>query len=228
MKRIILTALCCLGLLQSQAQEIYNSSGKAGKARYKDNQTQKGFDPHRLIFGGGLGLAFGSVTNVYIAPSVGYRITDRFAAGVSLGYNYYKEKDAFSTYNQNTSQQKYMDFTQSIYTGSVWGRYILIPNIMLQAEFEVNNITNYDFTQTVFDKDGWATYPKNRLTIPSLLLGGGYRQPIGKTSSFFVLAMYDVLQDIPANTRKDVNGSSYSISPYANRIDLRFGFALGF
>jgi hypothetical protein len=228
MKRLILLAILCFGIFQSQAQEVYNSTGKVGKARYKDNQTKKGFDPHRLIFGGGLGLAFGSVTNIYVAPSVGYRITDKFAAGVSLGYNYYREKDAIYTYNLNSGQKKYMDFTQSIYTGSIWGRYIVIPNIMLQAEFEVNNITSYDYTQTTFDKDGWAVYPHSRLTIPSLLLGGGYRQPIGETSSFFILAMYDVLQDLPGNTRTDVNGSKYSISPYANRVDIRFGFALGF
>jgi len=229
MKKLLLLMVLCAGLFTGRAQEIYNSSGKAGQARYKENKQKKGFDINRMVFGGGLGLAFGTVTNIYVAPSVGYRITDNFAAGISLGYNYYREKDAFQTYNINTSATKYLPFTQSIYTGSVWGRYIIIPNIIAQAEFEVNNISYYDFdAPTVFDKDGWAQYQKNRLTIPSLLLGGGYRQPIGEYSSMFIMAMYDVLQNIPGNMRTDASGQRYSISPYANRIDFRIGFTIGF
>lgn len=229
MKRIILIALLGLGFINGQAQETYNSSGKAGQPRYKQNQQKKGFDFSRMVFGGNLGLTFGSVTNIYIAPSVGYRITDNFAAGISLGYNYYRQKDAFETYNKNSGDKKYIPFTQSIYTGSVWGRYIIIPNIIVQAEFEVNNISFYDFdAPTIFDKDGWAQYQKIRATIPSLLLGGGYRQPIGEYASMYIMAMYDVLQDIPSNMRTDNSGGRYSISPYADRVDIRVGFTLGF
>ncbi len=229
MRKILLLSVLCAGMLSAQAQEVYNSSGRAGQAKYKQNQAKKGFDINRMVFGGGIGLAFGDITNIYIAPSVGYRITDNLAAGISLGYNYYRQKDAFLTYNKNSGEQKTMPFTQSVYTGSVWGRYLIIPNIMVQAEFEVNNIGFYDFdAPTVFDKDGWAQYQKNRVTIPSLLLGGGYRQPIADYASLFVIAMYDVLQNIPSNMRTDQNGNKYSISPYARRVDVRFGFMIGF
>lgn len=229
MKRIILLALFGLGLMSSQAQETYNSSGKGGQARYKQNQQKKGFDINRMVFGGNLGLTFGTVTNIYVAPSVGYRITDKFAAGISLGYNYYRQKNAMETYNINSGATKYIPFTQSIYTGSVWGRYIIIPNIMVQAEFEVNNISFYNYDKGVyFDNDGWAMRYKDRINIPSLLLGGGYRQPIGEFASMYIMAMYDVLQDIPSNTRVDNNGARYSISPYADRVDIRVGFMLGF
>lgn len=229
MKRIFLLSLLCAGFVIGHAQETYNSSGKSGQAKYKPNQQKKGFDIHRMVFGGGLGLAFGSITNIYVAPSVGYRITDNFAAGITLGYNYYRQKDAFETYNINTNQSKYLPFTQSIYTGSIWGRYIIIPNIIAQVELEVNNISFYDYDKgSYFDKDGWAQYHKGRVSIPSLLLGGGYRQPIGEYSSMFIMAMYDVLQNIPGNTRVDNTGARYSISPYANRIDFRVGFTIGF
>lgn len=229
MKRTLLLFLLCTGFMIGHAQETYNSSGKAGQPKYKQNQQKKGFDANRLVFGGGLGLAFGSITNIYVAPSIGYRITDNFAAGVTLGYNYYRQKDAFQTYNKNNGDTKYMPFTQSIYTGSIWGRYIIIPNIIVQAELEVNNTSFYDFNApTEFDQDGWAQYHKERVSIPSLLLGGGYRQPIGEHSSMFIMAMYDVLQNIPSNTRVDNTGARYSISPYANRIDFRVGFTIGF
>lgn len=221
--------MLCFGLYQSQAQEIYNSSGKAGKARYKENQTKKGFDPNRLVFGGGVGLMFGTITNISVQPMIGYRITDKFAAGVALGYNYYNQKDFFETFNFNGPGSKSISYTQSIYTGGVWARYNIVSNIMLQAQFEVNNIDVYNFDGgSVPDKNGWAVYPKERMNIPSLLLGGGYRFPLSEHSSFYMLAMYDVLQDISSNTRIDNTGTKYSLSPYANTLDIRVGFQIGF
>lgn len=224
MKKLILLSVLCLGIGAAQAQETYNSSGKAGKARYKDNVEQKGFDPHRLIFGGGIGLGFGTYTNIYIAPSVGYRLTDNFAAGVSVGYNYLNIKNYIPSFNRNTNEQKYISFSQSIYSGSVWARYTIIENILLQAEFEMNNISNFDDYK--FDNDGWRVPNTYRATIPSLLLGGGYRQPMGNNSYLFMMAMYDVLQKIPSNMRQ-IQGQEYSISPYAGGIFLRVGFAIG-
>lgn len=224
MKKIILATVLCLGILQSQAQEIYNSSGKAGKARYKENVEKKGFDPHKLIFGGGLGLSFGTYTNIYIAPSVGYRFTDHFAAGVSLGYNYLNIKDYVWSTNQYTNEEKYMNFSQSIYSGSVWARYTFLENFITQAEFELNNIS--DINGNKFDADGWLVPNTYRTTIPSLLLGGGYRQPIGNGSYLFMMLMYDVLQDIPSNTR-EYQGQKVSLSPYAGGLFFRVGFAIG-
>lgn len=229
MKRIFLLALLCTGFLSAQAQEVYNSSGKPGQARYKQNQQKKGFDFNRMVFGGGLGLTFGSITNVYVAPSVGYRITDNFAAGITLGYNYYRDKEAFYTYNVNTNLEMYRPLSQSIYSGSVWGRYMIIPNIIVQAEFEMNSLSFYNGALGYrADKDGWMMPGKERVMVPCLLLGGGYRQPIGEHFSMFIMAMYDVFQDLPGNMRTDPSGDKYSISPYANRIDFRVGFTVGF
>jgi hypothetical protein len=231
MKRIILVALLGLGIFSSQAQETYNSTGRAGQPRYKENQKKKGFDVNRLVFGGNLGLTFGTITNIYIAPSIGYRITDNFAAGISLGYNYYRQKDAIYTYNVDPLKpSEYRPFSQSIYTGSIWGRYIIIPNIMVQAEFEANNLDDYSdpLIPNTPDKNGWMMPGKRRVTVPSLLLGGGFRQPVGEHASMYIMAMYDVLQNIPSNMREDNSGGRYSISPYANRLDIRVGFMLGF
>lgn len=224
MKKLILLSVLCLAIGAAQAQETYNSSGRAGKARYKENVEKKGFDPHRLLFGGGIGLGFGTYTNIYIAPSVGYRLTDNLAAGVSLGYNYLNIKNYYVSYNAITGAQKSMSLSQSIYSGSIWARYTIIENILIQAEFELNNISDYQTFK--YDKDGWAVPDAKRLTIPSLLLGGGYRQPLGNNSYLFMMAMYDVLQNIPSNTREFQN-QKVSISPYAGGLFFRVGFAIG-
>jgi len=88
----------------------------------------------------------------------------------------------------------------------------------------LNNVTDYQTFK--YDKDGWAVPDAHRSTIPSLLLGGGYRQPLGNGSYLFMMAMYDVLQKIPSNMR-DYQGERVSISPYAGGIFLRVGFAIG-
>jgi hypothetical protein len=214
--------------LSAIAQETYNSSGKTGTARYKENQKKKGFDMDRMVFGGNLGLAFGNITNIYIAPIVGYRITDNLAAGISLGFNYYRQSNAYQSYNLNTGQVKNMPFVQTVYSGGLWAKYALFNNFLLQAEFEVNNILDqYKGYSVVQDSEGWSKYQFSRTTVPSLLLGGGYRQPIGEWGSMYIIAMYDVLQRLPSNMR-DYQNQKVSVSPYANRIDLRVGFTIGF
>ena len=233
MKKLI---SCCLLLTLAYtvpAQELYNSSGREVKAVQKQKKApeKKGFDARRLIFGGGLGLSFGSATNISIAPSVGYRITDNFAAGIALGYNYLRIKDYGTVRNLHTNQARTIHLTQSIYTGGVWARYNIIPNIFVHTQFELNNFVFRDYFGTngyQYDDEGWPIFPKRQIAIPSLLLGLGYRQPIEGLGSFFIMASYDVLQNIPSNTRMDNNGQKYSLSPYANTIDFRAGFFVGF
>src|SRR5688572_5075953 len=95
MYRISIIIALCVGLAASaSAQEVYNSSGERRVAP-KKKEAKKGFDPQRLIYGGGLGLSFGTITAVGVAPVLGYRITDNFAAGIGLGYQYLRVKDFF-------------------------------------------------------------------------------------------------------------------------------------
>lgn len=229
MSKIALIIVALTFSIVAGAQDRYNSSGKSGKGMSKAHST-KGFDPSRLVYGGNIALGFGTITNIYIAPSIGYRISDKFAAGISLGYNYFRQKNGDYSVNINTQEVKYTAFTQSIYTGGVWARYVIIPNLMVQTEFEANNISYYNYNKPpIVDANGWQRTAKSRMTIPSLLVGGGLRQPIGENASMYIMAMYDVLQNIPSNMRTDANtGERYSISPYARRIDFRIGYTIGF
>src|SRR4051812_19850474 len=103
MKKIIIMLVACLFFASSYAQEVYNSSGRI-KPRKQKKET--GFSTDRLIFGGAGGLSFGDVTSIYIAPLVGYKLTDRFAAGVSFGYNYLRAKTPYTNLN-NPSVTEY-------------------------------------------------------------------------------------------------------------------------
>jgi hypothetical protein len=227
MKKIVVVIAICLSAIGTQAQEIYNSSGRAGKATFRENAEKKGFDANKLIFGGGLGFGMGSgVLSFGISPIIGYRITDRFAAGISLGYQYYRVTDFWGVYNQrNNGQLEFYNLNQSMFSGGVWARYIVWDNIFLHSEFEYN-ITRYK----AYQSDNVLGVRKETITtsVPCLLLGGGYRQPVADNLSFVIVALYDVLQNIPSNQRTDNMGRKFSISPYADRLEVRIGVNIGF
>lgn len=228
MKRILVALMFCLSAAGTQAQEIYNSSGRAGKANFRENAEKKGFDANKLIFGGGVGFGMGTgIISFGVSPIIGYRITDRFAAGISLGYQYYRVKDFLPAFNRQTAFYDYYNLNQSMFSGGVWARYVVWDNIFLHSEFEYNLTTYNDYPPNNLPGIG---YEKTRVSygVPCLLLGGGYRQPVGEHMSFVIMALYDVLQDIPSNQRTDNMGRKYSISPYADRLEVRVGVNIGF
>lgn len=207
MNRICIIITLCLGMvLSAGAQETYNSSG-ARRTIVKKKTQPKGFNPERLIFGGGLGLSFGNVTAISVAPMVGYRITDKLAAGVGLGYLYVNFKDDVYI-GGNTYDTKY-----SVLTPSVWARYLVFNNFFAHTEYEQNFMS---FTDYRYDQSGSGNIEsyKQKLNSPALLLGAGYRQPVSDNASFVILALYDVIQD--------------EYSPYRDRVDIRFGLNIGF
>ena len=129
---------------------------------------------NRLITGGGIGLQFGDYTYVQITPILGYRVTDKFHAGIGLNYTYYKYNDKYYNYKYETS----------IYGGSIWTRYFIIENLFAEATYEVLNM----------DVPG----PNNELVrdnIPVLMVGGGYAQSIGGQSMLLLRVLWDVIED---------------------------------
>jgi len=141
----------------------------------------------RLYFGGNFGLQFGTQTVVDINPICGYRITPKFSAGLGVKYLYYRYKDRTYSYETN------------IYGGSIFGRYGITESIFAYSEYEVINLAVYD------------PYER-RMDIGSMLVGGGYSQPLGGRSSIYLMVLYNL------------NESVYS--PYDNPI-FRMGIGIG-
>lgn len=204
MKRLTLILLTILLGTAAQSQQVYNSSG-GNKYTKKKKQDAKGFDPQKLIIGGGLGLGFGTVTTVNVSPIVGYRFTEKFAAGVGIGYNYVKSKNFFRYGNQN------FDYKASIYSASAWGRYLVFNNVFAQVEYEQNFI---HFSDYEFDNVGNIREVKVKYNAPALLVGAGLRQPVSDRASLTVMVLYDVIQN--------------KYSPYYGVPVYRVGFNVGF
>ena len=211
MKKIIIVMLLCFGAFASDAQEVYNSSGRKGTSKKKESKP-KGFDASRLILGGGAGFGFGGYTSLSISPIVGYRITDNFSAGIGVGYQYTKIKNFYQYENPLTFEVKSLHYVASALYPSVWSRYILFRNFFAHAEFEYNflRFRDYQFIGSTGEMKPYNT----KINVPCLLVGGGLRAPIGGRASIVVLGLYDVLQK--------------QYSPYKDRIDVRFGFNIGF
>ncbi len=135
-------------------------------------ETEKDKTPFkdRLFIGGNLGLQFGNQTYVDVSPLLGYRVTDKFSAGVGVTYIYYRIKDGAYRYSSN------------IYGGRLFSRYYIIENLFAQFEPELLNME-------VFDPINYRYYRKN---VFSPFIGGGYIQKFSEYSGAYIMILYNI------------------------------------
>jgi hypothetical protein len=145
MKKVIPVILLCLVSLQLGAQ-----------TRFID----------RLYFGGGLGLQFGTITAIDISPLVGYKITERFSAGIGGTYIYFRAPGFRST---------------DIYGGRVFSRYMILENLFAYTEYELLNREVYD------DFEGLR-----RMNVSGVYVGGGYFMPVGRNAGVGLMLLYNL------------------------------------
>jgi hypothetical protein len=125
----------------------------------------------RLYFGGGIGLSFGTVDYIELAPMVGYRVTPDFNLGLGVFYRYRKD----SRYEE--------DVTTNDYGGNLFAQYQVVPTLFLHGEVEY---VDYEFILPDLDT--------MRESDTSLLAGLGYGWPVGGSSVYF-LALYNFSYD---------------------------------
>ncbi len=123
---------------------------------------------NRWFFGGGIGLGFGTIDYVDIAPLVGYRVTEDFSVGGRLSWRY-RSDDRFQP-SLNTND----------YGAGLFARYRILSPLYLQAEYEY---LSYEFVRF----DGTS----DRDEFDSVFGGFGFAQPLGGRSTFFVTALYN-------------------------------------
>ena len=130
----------------------------------------------RLFFGGDLGLSFGDITYIRLAPIIGYNISPKLSVGAGPSYQYYKDN-------------RFSGYQTSIYGGSAFGRYFVIENIFLQTEVEVLNLESVNYNPV-------TDFVRERVTIPIWFVGAGFSQRTANGSGFFIGIFYDVIGDI--------------------------------
>src|SRR5690606_37277901 len=134
--RKIFFIVCFFSFLSGYAQQEYTSSGKPAQAKKKTKSGKgKGFDFSSIVFGGGLGLGFVSLTSSFsISPIVGYRFLVNLAACVDLGYQYYRYKDYFQIKAAHGYTNLY-DLKSSITAAGIWVRYVAFVELLVHASF---------------------------------------------------------------------------------------------
>ena len=214
MKKLVCSLLLVVLGFAAYAQEVYSSTGKPldETDKKKEEEKEKGFNLNNLIFGGGFIFGIGGgITNLGISPVIGYKVSDHFSAGIGLGYEYLGIKNYTSYWDKNGTPVAY-DLKTSIFSGSVWARYLLFQNVFVHVEpqmiywTKVNSVSFDPVSNSVLEN-------KQRLFVPRMLVGGGIRQPISDRVSGLLLVLYDVIRD--------------PNSPY-NGLDIRFGIVAGF
>lgn len=153
----------------------------------------------RIFIGGNLGLQFGSTTYIDISPIIGYKITEKFHAGIGVTYSYIDTKAII--YNS------IVKYNSSNYGGRVFGRYFVWQNAFAYSEFEFLNIGIPVYNTATNDVKIF------RENVPGLYIGGGYAQPIGENAALIIMGLYNLIED--------------QYSPDQNPI-FRIGFSAGF
>ena len=185
MKNIVFALLLCAGFACASAQEVYTSSGKPGY--HKKTKREKGFDPSKLVLGGGLDAGYSNGFAIAgISPIVGYRFFNNFTAGVGLGYLYVQFPD-FELNGKN-----YYDKENIIYP-SLWARYTIYRGLYATGSYEYDIIK---LSQPAFDVNNPSNIINKTASINAqcLFAGVGLRQPLGGRVSFFIEVLHEFLQ----------------------------------
>lgn len=127
----------------------------------------------RFFIGLSAGASFSSLeTSVVVSPLLGYRFTNRLAAGIGGTYQYYYDKSFGGL------------FSTHIYGYSVFARFLIIPQIFVYGEFESLNMTSR----------GTQIGEPQRIWENNYLLGPGYRIKIGRKAYFNIMVLYNFNQ----------------------------------
>lgn len=163
---------------------------KKADATFGSNDSWK----DRMIYGGNIGGSLGNLSSFFmIQPIVGYKITDKFQAGLCPLY-IYSSRTIPLTNGKN--------FTQSInaFGPGVFGRYLVNDNIFAHVEY-------LGLSYKIYDELSGLDISK---FSNSAYVGGGY-MPGG--AGVYVVVLYDLLYN---------STTSFYQSPFDIRIGFVF------
>ena len=165
-------------------------------------QNQHSFG-ERLFFGGNFGLMIGTYTDIEVSPHVGYYITPRLSAGVGITYKYYNYRDHYIIGYDPVARRWITERLEThIWGGRLFANYVIIndvndwipflPNMRIFAHTEYEALS---FEKKMFFPK-YARDDKGRETFHSFLVGGGFRFPMGRRSSFNLTLLWKLNSDL--------------------------------
>ena len=190
MRHIALILFIISGLTASaQVDSVYVGVPDTTK-QVKQKKEHPGWDAikNKLTYGANFQAWIGNPTFVYLAPTVGFLLTPKLNVGIGVVYNYTR-----------ADYGAYGSYSQSLYGGHSYLRYIITDGIFAQVQYD--KLRQPDFLSVQADAKTWVDY---------VLVGGGFRQPLGERAAFMTAIMYNLSPSIL---------SIY----YPNRVVIQFG-----
>lgn len=159
-KKIIVIAFCLLPFGFCLSQDFNPPEPK------KENEKKPFWSWDRVYGGGGIGLQFGTITLVNVAPDIGYKITEKYSAGIGIRYIYFADRRFTPPFELN------------IYGGSIFNRFLVTDFFFLHGEYEVLN-------------GPWNPSSSKRFNLNNVWVGGGLRQAVGN-SALNIMALWNL------------------------------------
>lgn len=159
----------------------------------------------RLYTGGNVGFNIQSDLNgvpwvsFEASPYVGYRITQKYSAGVGAKYMY---KGA-----------KQYDVNWSVYGGNIFNRFLFNESLFGHAEFEILR---------AYDQNPNSSNYFERALAPMLFAGAGYSSSIGGTVNVQLMILYDFIDHVNSPYR-----SGYLFGFNGPPLIYRIGISIG-
>lgn len=187
---IVFLLFFCLEYTAQTDSVYYGTTTK--DTTYKPKKKRDTDWMEKVTYGSNFQAVFGSYTYVYLSPTIGYIPFKDFNVGIGFIYSYV-----------SINYSGYGRFSQSIYGAHSYARYFVTDNLFIQGQFDhllQPNVYNYN-------------NPHEKIWVDYTLVGGGYRQSIGKHVALISSLM--------------VNVSPNRLSIYPNPI-LQIGIVGGF
>lgn len=185
LKLIIVCVSFFYHTLNAQVDSVY--TGRPSGAPIKEKKFFKDSDfKENLVWGSNFQAWIGNTTYIFLSPSIGYTFFERLQVGVGGIYNYTNYRSSYGSYSQ------------SIFGGHSYARYLIGENFFVQVQFDKLKQPN------LFSSD-----PTDKIWVPYLLAGIGMKQPIGDKVSLSTSLFYNMRQNL--------------LSIYPNGFALQFG-----
>jgi hypothetical protein len=155
---------------------------KQKEDQFPFDQTEKSSTPsmtERLFIGGSFGLSLGTITDISVAPVIGYWLLPRIAIAVGPSYRYYKDPiDRTALYGGHGYLEFVVvqDLNSVVKMGSHTGLFIHVEDELLSLK-------------TSFWKNP-PPYETDRFYVNTVLAGAGISQQIGRRSSLNFMALW--------------------------------------
>ena len=143
----------------------------------------------RLFFGGSFGLSIGTYTDIELSPHVGYYITSRWAAGIGVTYEYYNNKYHFVDMYGN-----YERFETHIWGGRLFTNYVIVDNVndWIPIGLTFRIFAHVEYEALSYEKKFFDYFATGRKLQNSILVGGGFRFPMGRRSSMNLTILWNL------------------------------------